>query len=99
MLGLDARGGRDEKERAWQAGVFLMSTPEQELLSAFDGHHVEGMRAALSRGHIHVNPSAASYRLTGYLKSTRDRTGWEIAFACSLRGEPCCAIQWSPPCS
>jgi hypothetical protein len=30
--------------------VFPMSTPDQELLSAFDGHDVEGVRAALDAG-------------------------------------------------
>jgi hypothetical protein len=30
--------------------VFAMFTPDQELLSAFDGHDVEGVRAALDEG-------------------------------------------------
>jgi hypothetical protein len=38
------------KERDCGAGAFPMSTADQELLSAFDGHDVEGVRAALEAG-------------------------------------------------
>jgi hypothetical protein len=52
-LGINGRDIPYRKERDCGAGAFPMSTADQELLSAFDGHDVEGVRAALTVNSIH----------------------------------------------
>src|SRR5262249_22346357 len=44
------RASRFDNERSSAAGAFVMSRAEEDLLSAFDGHDVDGVRVALEAG-------------------------------------------------
>ena len=61
-----------------------MSTADQELLSAFDGHDVEGVRAALEaganpcepiRGKLPVDWLLEEYSRSGYRTGAHERCG------------------------
>jgi hypothetical protein len=76
-----------------------MSTADQELLSAFDGHDVEGVRAALEAGANPCEPIRGKLPVDWLLEeySRSDRLG--VALACCLHGKPCFAIRLSHRCS